>query len=109
MRATRSTPSPKSPTSWPRPVVPEALAGTPDRSRDRRFVPAAEDGGRRVASRPELSAGPRHARRVAAARPAGRRFRDTGLGLEWRASLAAAWIEADGHRIEEVLENLLAS
>jgi signal transduction histidine kinase len=38
-----------------------------------------------------------------------RRFRDVGLGLYWRGSLAEAWIEADGHRMEEVLENLLAN
>ncbi len=37
------------------------------------------------------------------------RFRDARLGLVWRPALAEAWIEADGHRIEEVLENLLVN
>lgn len=37
------------------------------------------------------------------------RFRDAHLHLVWRPALEGAWIEADGHRIEEVLENLLAN
>jgi signal transduction histidine kinase len=37
------------------------------------------------------------------------RFRAAGLTLAWRAEVSEAWIEADGHRIEEVLENLLAN
>ena len=37
------------------------------------------------------------------------RFRDAGLRLEWRGSPSPAWIEADGHRMEQVLENLLAN
>src|SRR5258706_5081944 len=37
------------------------------------------------------------------------RFRDARLALAWRPGLEEAWIEADGHRIEEVLENLLAN
>ncbi len=37
------------------------------------------------------------------------RFHEAGLGLVWRPSLAEAWIDADGRRIEEVLENLLAN
>jgi signal transduction histidine kinase len=37
------------------------------------------------------------------------RFRDARLRLVWRPALEEAWIEADGHRIEEVLENLLAN
>jgi signal transduction histidine kinase len=37
------------------------------------------------------------------------RFRSAGLRLDWRPSLHEAWIEADGHRMEEVLENLLAN
>ncbi|HEY6867398.1 MAG TPA: ATP-binding protein [Candidatus Eisenbacteria bacterium] len=37
------------------------------------------------------------------------RFRDARLRLVWRQSLDEAWIEADGHRMEEVLENLLAN
>jgi len=39
----------------------------------------------------------------------GPRFRDAGLRLEWRGSTLPAWIEADGHRMEQVLENLLAT
>jgi signal transduction histidine kinase len=37
------------------------------------------------------------------------RFRDAHLDLAWQPALAEAWIEADGHRIEEVLENLLVN
>ncbi len=37
------------------------------------------------------------------------RFRAAGLTLAWRAEVREAWIDADGHRIEEVLENLLAN
>jgi len=37
------------------------------------------------------------------------RFRDAGLRLSWATSTAEAWIEADGHRIEEVLDNLLVN
>jgi signal transduction histidine kinase len=37
------------------------------------------------------------------------RFRDAGLGLTWGPSVAEAWIDADGRRIEEVLENLLTN
>jgi signal transduction histidine kinase len=37
------------------------------------------------------------------------RFRDSGLALRWRAPAAEAWIEADGHRMEQVLENLLGN
>jgi signal transduction histidine kinase len=37
------------------------------------------------------------------------RFRAAGLALDWRAGVTEAWIEADGHRLEEVLENLLAN
>jgi signal transduction histidine kinase len=37
------------------------------------------------------------------------RFRDAGLALLWRGSLPQAWIEADGRRMEEVLENLLTN
>ncbi|HEU4725477.1 MAG TPA: ATP-binding protein [Candidatus Eisenbacteria bacterium] len=37
------------------------------------------------------------------------RFRDAGLTLEWRGPEHEAWIEADGHRLEQVLENLLAN
>ena len=39
----------------------------------------------------------------------GPRFREAQLGLAWRPGLEEAWIEADGHRIEEVLENLLVN
>src|SRR5258706_5273941 len=35
------------------------------------------------------------------------RFRDAHLDLAWQPALAEAWIEADGHRIGEGLENLL--
>ena len=37
------------------------------------------------------------------------RFRTAGLRLDWRPCLPEAWIEADGHRMEEVLENLLSN
>lgn len=37
------------------------------------------------------------------------RFRDAGLALTWSRRVDAAWISADGHRMEEVLENLLAN
>jgi signal transduction histidine kinase len=37
------------------------------------------------------------------------RFREAGIGLTWGETPAEAWIEADGHRIEEVLENLLVN
>ncbi len=37
------------------------------------------------------------------------RFRGAGLHLTWRSTVSEAWIEADGHRLEEVLENLLAN
>jgi signal transduction histidine kinase len=37
------------------------------------------------------------------------RFRAAGLTLVWRDSGTEAWIEADGRRIEQVLENLLSN
>ena len=37
------------------------------------------------------------------------RFRNAGLRLAWTPSLPEAWIEADGHHIEEVLDNLLVN
>lgn len=37
------------------------------------------------------------------------RFREAGLSLRWLESAETAWIEADGHRTEQVLENLLAN
>jgi two-component system, OmpR family, sensor histidine kinase BaeS len=37
------------------------------------------------------------------------RFHEAGLRLIWRGSAEQAWIEADGHRLEQVLENLLAN
>ncbi|MFI5372778.1 MAG: ATP-binding protein [Candidatus Eisenbacteria bacterium] len=37
------------------------------------------------------------------------RFRDAGLSLAWRGGPPVAWVEADGHRLVEVLENLLAN
>jgi signal transduction histidine kinase len=37
------------------------------------------------------------------------RFRDAGLRLLWTGSEGPAWIEADGHRMEQVLENLLVN
>src|SRR5262249_44214093 len=39
----------------------------------------------------------------------GPRFDGAGLKLGWRTSVREAWLEADGHRLEEVLENLLAN
>lgn len=37
------------------------------------------------------------------------RFAGAGLRLAWKSGVHEAWIEADGHRLEEVLENLLAN
>ncbi|MGE5179131.1 MAG: sensor histidine kinase [Bacteroidota bacterium] len=37
----------------------------------------------------------------------GKRFDDAGLRLTWREPSHPAWIEADGRRMEQVLENLL--
>ncbi len=37
------------------------------------------------------------------------RFQAAGLALKWREAPAGAWLEADGHRLEQVLENLLAN
>lgn len=37
------------------------------------------------------------------------RFRDAGLRLAWRERPAAAWVTADGHRLVQVLENLLVN
>lgn len=37
------------------------------------------------------------------------RFHKAGLRLKWRESAAEAWIEADGRRMEQVLENLLVN
>jgi signal transduction histidine kinase len=37
------------------------------------------------------------------------RFRDSGLALDWRGGPDTAPVQADGHRLEEVLENLLAN
>jgi len=37
------------------------------------------------------------------------RFRRAGLSLSWIQSAREAWIEADGHRMEQVLENLLVN
>jgi signal transduction histidine kinase len=37
------------------------------------------------------------------------RFREAGLRLLWREPAEQAWVEADGHRLEQVLENLLAN
>jgi signal transduction histidine kinase len=36
-------------------------------------------------------------------------FRDAGLTLRWRGEPAPAWIRADGHRMEQVAENLLVN
>jgi len=36
-----------------------------------------------------------------------RRFREAGLSLVWDGTADGAWIEADGRRMEQVLENLL--
>ena len=38
-----------------------------------------------------------------------RRFADAGLRLKWEERVPEAWVRADGHRMEEVLENLLAN
>jgi signal transduction histidine kinase len=37
------------------------------------------------------------------------RFEANRLALEWRGPSTAAWVSADGHRMEQVLENLLAN
>ena len=37
------------------------------------------------------------------------RFREAGLTLAWKPGFEEAWIQADGHRMEEVLENLLGN
>ena len=37
------------------------------------------------------------------------RFRDAGVRLCWQEPAAEAWIQADGHRMEQVLENLLVN
>ena len=37
------------------------------------------------------------------------RFQAAGLALSWRSDLKEAWIEADGMRIEQVLDNLLVN
>jgi len=37
------------------------------------------------------------------------RFADAGLRMEWDQTVPEAWIEADGHRMEQVLENLLGN
>ena len=37
------------------------------------------------------------------------RYRDASLALEWRGGDAEAWVEADGRRLEQVAENLLAN
>ena len=37
------------------------------------------------------------------------RFRKAGLRLRWRGDAGEVWVEADGHRIEQVLENLLVN
>ena len=37
------------------------------------------------------------------------RFKSAGLTLTWRTGTPEAWIEADGHRMEQVLENLLGN
>jgi len=37
------------------------------------------------------------------------RFQDAGLTLGWHADIPGAWIEADGLRIEQVLDNLLVN
>lgn len=38
-----------------------------------------------------------------------RRFREAGLRLVWQGTSNGAWIEADGRRMEQVLENLLSN
>lgn len=37
------------------------------------------------------------------------RFRDAGLRLGWQEGPREAWVEADGHRLVQVLENLLVN
>jgi signal transduction histidine kinase len=37
------------------------------------------------------------------------RFEAAGLALRWEDGAREAWIDADGHRIEQVIENLLAN
>ncbi|HEY7727304.1 MAG TPA: HAMP domain-containing sensor histidine kinase [Candidatus Eisenbacteria bacterium] len=37
------------------------------------------------------------------------RFRDAGLRLAWREDSKEVWIQADGHRLVQVLENLLVN
>jgi two-component system sensor histidine kinase ResE len=37
------------------------------------------------------------------------RFADAGLRIEWGETIPEAWIVADGHRMEQVLENLLGN
>jgi two-component system sensor histidine kinase BaeS len=37
------------------------------------------------------------------------RFREAGLALTWHGPPGEAWVEADGHRLEQVLENLLGN
>jgi signal transduction histidine kinase len=37
------------------------------------------------------------------------RFRDAGIGLGWQTSLPHAWVDGDGHRLVQVLENLLGN
>jgi signal transduction histidine kinase len=38
-----------------------------------------------------------------------KRFREADLNLRWTGSEAPAWVDADGRRLEEVLENLLVN
>jgi signal transduction histidine kinase len=38
-----------------------------------------------------------------------RRFQQAGLRLEWHGAPSEAWVEADGHRLEQVLENLMTN
>jgi signal transduction histidine kinase len=37
------------------------------------------------------------------------RFKERGVELSWDGAPAPAWVEADGHRLVQVLENLLAN
>jgi len=37
------------------------------------------------------------------------RFRDAGIALRWRTPPSPAWVDADGHRLVQVLENLLGN
>lgn len=37
------------------------------------------------------------------------RFRDAGIELGWQTSLPHAWVDGDGHRLVQVLENLLGN